>query len=74
MLIDPISSTLGRICNNAKLVRFETVSMQNAIFSIASQRINSSHTSPNRAFIFKGTKLSARVTPMFTIAVAAPAS
>lgn len=57
--------------HNIMLVRFWVINMQ---YSELPVKISSSHTSPNRALIFKGTKSSARVTPTLTIAVAAPAS
>lgn len=52
---------------------FRISAKANTLFqSLASTKQNAI-TSPNRALIFRGTKSSARVTPTFTIAVAAPA-
>lgn len=69
--MDPMSSTLGNICTMQQFVQiWVLINMQYSEFPDHF----SSHTSPNRALIFKGTKSSARVTPTLTIAVAAPAS
>lgn len=71
MLRDPRSRTLGRICNNS---RQASVDKPTQVVELAAMLISENFTSPTRALIFKGTKSSARVTPMFTMAVAAPAS